>query len=138
MMWKNTACNFVFPLQQWLREHALMLRYMYSTLPILFNKGDGSVWESVSRGDKKKKNSCTFRVSNSDSQTGFNICPQCLIRCCFIEAISLIKSFVNREVFGMISPLTFHLSGGSEPQKFELRQVLCRLMFYPNRTRIKL
>ena len=120
IMWKNTAQIFVFPLQQGLREHALMLRWR--TLPILLNKGDGIVWGSVSRGGKKK-NSCTFRGSNSGSRTGFNICPRCLIRCCFNEAISLTKSFANRGVFEMISPLTFHLSGGSEPRKFELRWV---------------
>ena len=68
-----------------------------------------------------KKNSCTFQGSNSGSRIGFNVCSRCLIRCCFIEAISLTKSFVNREVFGMISPLTFRLSGGPEPRKFEPR-----------------
>jgi hypothetical protein len=28
-MWKNTGWIFLFPLQQWLREHSLMLCYVY-------------------------------------------------------------------------------------------------------------
>ena len=29
-MWKNTECIVAFPRQQWLRERATMLRYMYT------------------------------------------------------------------------------------------------------------
>jgi hypothetical protein len=35
IMWeKNTECIFAFPLQEWLRERAAMLRYMYTAYPV--------------------------------------------------------------------------------------------------------